>query len=202
MPPHTYTRLALRCTRGTTKDGKAGSAGPAADISGTFVNMILACRVRKDHYKGMSETERQAVLATQLAQMEERKAKQAAQLRDFSSVAFRVMHGFAQAAGESLFSVAIILRLLCDISVTACMALPRLPRSPSMLAHRETFGMRCTAKLHELRSSSGSKQQRQQRLPGPIYPLCSTLSLLWDVAKGGQLACNAGLLFLAFLFEI
>lgn len=45
----------------------------------------LAHRVRKDHYKGMSETERQAVLATQLAQMEERKAKQAAQARELQS---------------------------------------------------------------------------------------------------------------------
>jgi len=38
-------------------------------------------RVRKDHYKGMSEAEKQAVLATQLAQVEERKAKQVAQVR-------------------------------------------------------------------------------------------------------------------------
>lgn len=37
-------------------------------------------RVRKDHFKGMSEAEKQAVLATQLAQVEERKAKQAAEV--------------------------------------------------------------------------------------------------------------------------
>lgn len=37
------------------------------------------CRVRKDHYKGMSEAERRAIQATQMAQLEEKKARQAAQ---------------------------------------------------------------------------------------------------------------------------
>eukprot|EP00798_Chlamydomonas_sp_ICE-L_P013944 gene13944-19880_t len=37
-----------------------------------------AYRVRKDHYKGMSEAEKQAILDTQLAQMEENKARKAA----------------------------------------------------------------------------------------------------------------------------
>uniref|UniRef100_A0A7S0S1F6 Uncharacterized protein n=1 Tax=Chlamydomonas leiostraca TaxID=1034604 RepID=A0A7S0S1F6_9CHLO len=36
-------------------------------------------RVRRDHYKGMTDTERRAILATQLAQMEENKARAAAQ---------------------------------------------------------------------------------------------------------------------------
>mmetsp|Transcript_10904 Transcript_10904/g.18922 ORF Transcript_10904/g.18922 Transcript_10904/m.18922 type:complete len:368 (+) Transcript_10904:113-1216(+) len=36
-------------------------------------------RVRRDHYKGMSEAEKQAILATQLAQMEEKKARLAAE---------------------------------------------------------------------------------------------------------------------------
>ncbi|KAF5829712.1 RIB43A-domain-containing protein [Dunaliella salina] len=48
---------------------------------------MSSLRVRKDHYKGMSKTERQAVLATQLAQMEERKAKQAAQAAEESQYA-------------------------------------------------------------------------------------------------------------------
>ncbi|KAJ9526128.1 hypothetical protein QJQ45_009591 [Haematococcus lacustris] len=39
---------------------------------------MSAYRVRKDHYKGMSEAEKQAILATQLAQMEEKKARDAA----------------------------------------------------------------------------------------------------------------------------
>lgn len=34
-------------------------------------------RVRKDHYKGMTETEKKAVLDAQLAQMEEKKARRA-----------------------------------------------------------------------------------------------------------------------------
>lgn len=36
-------------------------------------------RTRPDHYKGMSEVEKQAILATQLAQVEERKARLAVQ---------------------------------------------------------------------------------------------------------------------------
>jgi len=40
---------------------------------------LSAYRVRKDHFKGMSETEKKAIQATQLAQMEEGRAKRAAQ---------------------------------------------------------------------------------------------------------------------------
>jgi hypothetical protein len=35
-------------------------------------------RVRKDHYRGMSEAERAAIHATQLAQVEEKRAREAA----------------------------------------------------------------------------------------------------------------------------
>lgn len=44
-------------------------------------------RVRKDHYKGMTEAERQAILATQLAQMEEKKARMAAQAAEDAAYA-------------------------------------------------------------------------------------------------------------------
>ncbi len=41
--------------------------------------LTRAHRVRKDHYKGMTDAEKKAILATQLAQMEEVKARRAAQ---------------------------------------------------------------------------------------------------------------------------
>jgi len=44
-------------------------------------------RVRRDHYKGMTDTERRAILATQLAQMEENKARAAAQAAEEAAYA-------------------------------------------------------------------------------------------------------------------
>ena len=64
----------------------ANMAEMDATISSPFMtedpNMAASAlstgRVRKDHYKGMTETEKQAILDTQLAQMEELKARREA----------------------------------------------------------------------------------------------------------------------------
>jgi hypothetical protein len=48
---------------------------------------LSAYRVRKDHYKGMSEAEKKAIQATQLAQIEEARAKRAAQVAEEASYA-------------------------------------------------------------------------------------------------------------------
>lgn len=45
----------------------------------TAASAMSPYRVRKDHYKGMTETERRAIQDTQLAQIEEMKARRAAQ---------------------------------------------------------------------------------------------------------------------------
>ena len=48
---------------------------------------LSAYRVRKDHFKGMSEAEKRAIQATQLAQIEEARAKRAAQVAEEASYA-------------------------------------------------------------------------------------------------------------------
>lgn len=55
--------------------------------------------MRKDHYKGMTETEKQAVLDAQLAQMEEKKARRAQAALEESSYA-RTQHGIQRALDE------------------------------------------------------------------------------------------------------
>ncbi|GFR41104.1 hypothetical protein Agub_g1749 [Astrephomene gubernaculifera] len=63
----------------------ANMAEMEATITSSFMtedpNMAASAlspfRVRKDHYKGMTETERKAILDAQLAQMEEKKARRA-----------------------------------------------------------------------------------------------------------------------------
>ncbi len=62
--------------------------------------------MRKDHYKGMTDAERKAILATQLAQMEEKKARLAAQAAEEAAYArtqadiLRAMDAQAQRVDE------------------------------------------------------------------------------------------------------
>mmetsp|Transcript_39826 Transcript_39826/g.88539 ORF Transcript_39826/g.88539 Transcript_39826/m.88539 type:complete len:368 (-) Transcript_39826:472-1575(-) len=60
---------------------------------------LSAYRVRKDHYKGMTEAERKAVLDAQLAQMEENKARRAAQQLEEAMYA-RTQHDIQRAMAE------------------------------------------------------------------------------------------------------
>ena len=59
----------------------------SAGIHHPYVLPNTPSRVRKDHYKGMSEAERQAILATQMAQVEEKRARQAAQAAEDAAYA-------------------------------------------------------------------------------------------------------------------
>lgn len=62
---------------------------------------MSAYRVRKDHYKGMTETEKQAILDAQLAQMEEKKARRAQEQLENMMYA-RTQHDIQRALQEQV----------------------------------------------------------------------------------------------------
>lgn len=83
-------RLAEERKRKEEQERRSNLAANMAEMDATFNSPLLTedpalaasalstVRVRRDHFKGMSEAEKKAILDTQLAQMEENKARRAA----------------------------------------------------------------------------------------------------------------------------
>ncbi|PNH05806.1 RIB43A-like with coiled-coils protein 1 [Tetrabaena socialis] len=87
------------------EDGRLGPAslqkfdGEDLTDPNMAASSLSAFRVRKDHYKGMTETEKQAILDAQLAQMEEKKARRAQEALENMMYA-RTQHDIQRALQE------------------------------------------------------------------------------------------------------
>lgn len=75
------------------------SSGMMTEDPNMAASAMSAFRVRKDHYKGMTEAERKAILDTQLAQMEEKKARRAQEAMEDMMYA-RSQHDIQRALAE------------------------------------------------------------------------------------------------------